>query len=79
MTKCSLGVGCEEYGVCYADAHGDPDQCGKHTGAVDPYDNGFLACVEATVKTPDGCMAQNPHPAGSDAYFAFNKGWRDAR
>lgn len=24
---CSLGVGCDEYGVCYADAHGEPDRC----------------------------------------------------
>jgi hypothetical protein len=27
---CDLGVGCEEYGVCYADAHGQPDQCGRN-------------------------------------------------
>lgn len=26
---CSLGVGCEEYGICYAAAHGKPDQCGQ--------------------------------------------------
>ena len=26
---CSLGVGCEQYGVCYADAHGKPEECGK--------------------------------------------------
>lgn len=27
-THCTLGVGCDETGVCYADAHGDPSQCG---------------------------------------------------
>lgn len=26
---CNMGVGCEEYGVCYAAAHGEPDRCGK--------------------------------------------------
>lgn len=26
---CSLGMGCDEAGVCYADAHGDPSQCGR--------------------------------------------------
>lgn len=26
---CDLGVGCEEYGVCYAAAHGQPDRCGR--------------------------------------------------
>ena len=25
--QCTLGVGCDQYGVCYADAHGRPDQC----------------------------------------------------
>lgn len=29
MMKCSLGVGCEQSGVCYADAHGQPEQCGR--------------------------------------------------
>ena len=24
---CAMGVGCEEYGVCYASAHGRPDMC----------------------------------------------------
>lgn len=24
---CTMGVGCEEYGVCYAEAHGEPDRC----------------------------------------------------
>lgn len=28
MTPCSLGVGCEQYGVCYAYAHNRPDMCG---------------------------------------------------
>jgi hypothetical protein len=26
---CTLGVGCDEAGVCYAEAHGQPDQCGR--------------------------------------------------
>jgi hypothetical protein len=28
MSTCDLGVGCEETGVCYAIAHGQPDKCG---------------------------------------------------
>lgn len=27
--SCNLGVGCEEYGVCYAEANDRPDQCGR--------------------------------------------------
>lgn len=27
-SKCDRGVGCMETGVCYAMAHGEPDQCG---------------------------------------------------
>lgn len=26
-THCDMGVGCEEYGVCYAAAHGAPWKC----------------------------------------------------
>lgn len=26
---CLMGVGCEEAGVCFALAHGQPDQCGR--------------------------------------------------
>ncbi len=25
--RCTMGVGCDEYGTCYADAHGQPWQC----------------------------------------------------
>ena len=28
-TPCTLGVGCDETGVCYAGAHGDLSQCGR--------------------------------------------------
>lgn len=31
-TSCTMGVGCDEYGVCYAAAHGRPDMCPR-----DPY------------------------------------------
>ncbi len=24
---CTMGVGCDEAGVCYAEAHGEPDRC----------------------------------------------------
>lgn len=27
--RCTLGVGCDESGVCYADAHGEPEMCGS--------------------------------------------------
>lgn len=26
-TGCSMGVGCDEIGVCFAEAHGEPSQC----------------------------------------------------
>lgn len=26
---CTLGVGCEMYGICYARAQGRPDMCGQ--------------------------------------------------
>lgn len=27
MNKCSMGAGCDEYGVCYAESQGEPDRC----------------------------------------------------
>lgn len=30
--ECNMGVGCEEYGVCYASAHGEPERCGRPDG-----------------------------------------------
>jgi hypothetical protein len=29
MALCSLGVGCDEYGACYAEAMNEPARCGK--------------------------------------------------
>lgn len=26
---CTMGVGCDEYGACFADAHGRPEMCGR--------------------------------------------------
>lgn len=28
VRRCTLGVGCDEVGQCYASAHGEPDRCG---------------------------------------------------
>jgi hypothetical protein len=27
-----MGVGCDQWGVCYAEAHGDPEQCPRAAG-----------------------------------------------
>lgn len=27
---CPMGVGCDEAGVCYAEAHGKPEECPNH-------------------------------------------------
>lgn len=37
--KCSLGVGCEDAGVCYASAMGDSSKCGKMTDTRDSFVN----------------------------------------
>ncbi len=29
---CTMGVDCEEFGVCYAAAHGRPEDCGHPDG-----------------------------------------------
>ena len=29
LTSCTMGIGCDETGVCYAEAHGQPERCGR--------------------------------------------------
>jgi hypothetical protein len=36
MSRCDLGVGCEEASVCYAMAHGEPERCGQARPAFIP-------------------------------------------
>lgn len=36
-TPCNLGVGCDEAGVCYAVAHGQPEKCGRVESKIDPF------------------------------------------
>lgn len=31
---CTMGVGCDEVGVCYAAAHGEPERCGRETARL---------------------------------------------
>lgn len=40
---CSLQVGCDEYGVCYASAMGRPDMCGRK-GDRAPADYRIVSC-----------------------------------
>jgi hypothetical protein len=35
QSSCSLGVGCEESGVCYAAAHNDDERCGRRISKDD--------------------------------------------
>ena len=33
--RCDMGVGCEEAGVCYASAQGEPERCGRPTAKTE--------------------------------------------
>lgn len=35
-TPCSLGVGCDEMGICYAEAHGAPEHCPHYRAEKHP-------------------------------------------
>ena len=32
IANCSMGVGCDEMGICYANANGKPENCPKQSG-----------------------------------------------
>jgi hypothetical protein len=53
--RCSLGVGCEESGVCYAMAMGEPERCGLVEMEIA---NRKLTRAEAEgiCETPDLCF-----------------------
>lgn len=55
MNRCTLGVGCDEYGVCYAEAHGEPDRCGRPPAAEKPIDMILLCpkCGTQHIDAPD--------------------------
>lgn len=36
-TPCSLGVGCDEVGICYAEAHGVPENCPHYRAEKHPH------------------------------------------
>lgn len=46
---CNMGVGCDEYGVCYADAHGEPERCGRPNSVGIPFRMADKACCQAAV------------------------------
>jgi len=51
IERCNMGVGCEQYGVCYAEANGQPGQCPKNALSID----------EAVSRIPDEAFWQLGH------------------
>lgn len=58
MSHCTLGVGCDEYGVCYAEAHGEPDRCGRPPAAEKPIDM-ILLCPKCGTQHVDRDESNN--------------------
>ena len=56
--RCNLGVGCEEAGVCFALAHGEPDRCGALAPAIDFDSDEPLVCNpnRPDAETCDSCQ-----------------------
>lgn len=43
MTRgCTMGVGCQETGICYAAAHGEPDRCDAEDEAWPPDEERYV-------------------------------------
>ncbi len=46
-----MGVGCDEYGVCYAEAHGEPGRCPRNmNGGADNFIRLVSAVEDETMK-----------------------------
>ena len=54
MTRCTLDVGCDEWGVCYAAAQGKSHMCGTplYIVAVKPYGEPWWMAVGAEYSIP---------------------------
>lgn len=35
--QCTMGVGCDQFGVCYAEAHGQPEKCPHFERELEAY------------------------------------------
>jgi hypothetical protein len=44
IARCDMGVGCDEAGVCYAEAHGQPERCPKSVSTVVRISVGNVKC-----------------------------------
>lgn len=64
--RCDLGVGCEEYGVCYAMAHGRPEQCGARVTIEDlQVDLGVAVnCGQCRSRAEE--IIEDPFPSSSE-------------
>ena len=70
--QCSMGVGCDEAGVCYASANGRPDYCPKNTppAGTTTEDEAWSALISAVAMAKMKLMNTNPDPAGALEYLA---------
>lgn len=56
MTPCTMGVGCDEAGICFAAAHDEPDRCPLRE---------FNQCDGCRIKAPLTPMGNHRYPDGS--------------
>lgn len=77
--NCSLGVGCDEVGGCYADAHGQPEQCGRTT--AEPVAQGEAVDVKLQAhRYFVDTYTNSLNPANADHVFkAFTAGFELAQ
>ena len=67
---CTMGVGCDEAGVCYAAANGQPDQCPRRPRRCETnFVGGMGECLHCDAQQGEHCRAalhptQQPPHAG---------------
>jgi hypothetical protein len=74
---CNMGVGCDEYGVCYAEVHGQPERCERpEKNYFEEGANAFTAYMEQP--DPHSTLQDNPYPWGTVEANQWDTGWEDA-
>lgn len=63
-TGCTMGIGCDDYGVCYAEAHGRPEKCPRTPTGADPMTQAQDARYGKVHADGSRSGGQPPSPAG---------------
>jgi len=71
---CNLGVGCDEAGVCYAEAHGHPEQCPREPASAQQWRDQLRELIDELAVKDQRIAALEAKPEKAPEPVAFMNG-----